>query len=29
MSRLQALGAKLVAPLLVTNLPNVFYLCGF
>jgi Xaa-Pro aminopeptidase len=29
MSRLQALGAQLEAPLLVTNLTNVFYLCGF
>jgi Xaa-Pro aminopeptidase len=29
MSRLQALGAKLEAPLPVTNLTNVFYLCGF
>ena len=29
MTRLAALGEQLDAPLLVTNLTNVFYLCGF
>jgi Xaa-Pro aminopeptidase len=29
MTRLAALGEQLEAPLLVTNLTNVFYLCGF
>jgi len=29
MSRLETLGAQLDSPLLVTNLTNVFYLCGF
>ena len=29
MTRLAALGERLDAPLLVTNLTNVFYLCGF
>ena len=29
MTRLAALGERLDSPLLVTNLTNVFYLCGF
>ena len=29
MTRLAALGERLESPLLVTNLTNVFYLCGF
>ena len=29
MTRLQSLGEQLDAPLLVTNLTNVYYLCGF
>ena len=29
MTRLAALGERLETPLLVTNLTNVFYLCGF
>jgi Xaa-Pro aminopeptidase len=29
MTRLEALGERLESPLLVTNLTNVFYLCGF
>ena len=29
MTRLAALGEQLESPLLVTNLTNVFYLCGF